>query len=399
MNEDNPDPVPLSQTTVWVMAATVAVIVANIYYIQPLLAQIAGAFGLTVAQAGSLAMFSQAGTALGMLFFVPLGDMFERRSLVVLLILGDCLALVLMALAPNAPCLALAGFLVGALSANVHVVVPFAAHLATPAQRGRVVGTIVGGILMGVLLARAFSGTVGAWLGWRAVYGIAAGMMLILGGVVRLLLPASPPEEALTWRALMGSTIALVRKHALLRESALLGALFFAGFSAFWTTLVFLLGSPAYHFATPSASAGYFGLIGAVGALAAPSIGHVTDRRGTRFTIQIALWLVLISFVFMGVLGRNIAGLVGGVILMDLGVQAGHVSNQARIYGIDPSARGRLNTVYMFTYFIGGALGSLLGAVCWHGAGWWGVCGVGIGAAVLGLVVEFAHGRGGRGRG
>jgi predicted MFS family arabinose efflux permease len=279
------------------------------------------------------------------------------------------------------------------LSANVHVVVPFAAHLATPAQRGRVVGTIVGGILMGVLLGRTFSGTVGAWLGWRAVYGIAAGMMLVLAGVVRLLLPTSPPEEALTWRALMTSTVALVRKHALLRESAFLGALFFAGFSAFWTTLVFLLASPAYHFATPSASAGYFGLIGAIGALAAPSIGHVTDRRGTRFTIQLALWLVLISFVFMGYLGQHLASLIAGVILMDLGVQAGHVSNQARIYGIDPSARSRLNTVYMFIYFIGGGLGSLLGAICWHRAGWWGVCAVGIAAAALGLAVEFAHSR------
>ncbi len=156
--QDRSAPAPLSQTTVWLMAITVAVIVANIYYIQPLLAQIAGAFGLTVAQAGTLAMLSQAGTAVGMLFFVPLGDMFDRRALVFVLILGDCLALVLMALAPNAICLAAAGFLVGALSANVHVVVPFAAHLATPAQRGRVVGTVVGGILMGVLLARTFSG-------------------------------------------------------------------------------------------------------------------------------------------------------------------------------------------------------------------------------------------------
>jgi len=391
--QDRSAPAPLSQTTVWLMAVTVAVIVANIYYIQPLLGQIAGAFGLTVAQAGTLAMLSQAGTAVGMLFFVPLGDMFDRRALVFVLILGDCFALVLMALAPNAICLAAAGFLVGALSANVHVVVPFAAHLATPAQRGRVVGTVVGGILMGVLLARTFSGTVGAWLGWRAVYGIAAGAMLVLGAVVRLIFPSSPPEKAMTWWKLMSSTAGLVRQHPLLRESALLGALLFAGFSAFWTTLVFFLAGSPYFSATPSASAGYFGLVGAIGALAAPGIGHMSDRRGPRFTIRIALWLTLFSFLFMGFLGEHLAGLIVGVILMDLGVQSGHVANQSRIYGIDPSARSRLNTVYMFCYFIGGGLGSLLGAICWHRAGWWGVCGVGCGAVVLALGVEFSHGR------
>lgn len=391
--QDSRAPAPLSTTTTWVMAVTVAVIVANNYYIQPLLAQIAGTFGLTVDRVGTVAMLGQVGTALGMLLFVPLGDMFERRSLILLLTLGECVALVLMALAPNAVWLTVAAILVGALTANVHVVVPFAAHLASRAQRGRVVGTVVGGILMGVLLARTFSGMIGAWLGWRAVYAIAAGMMLLLAGVVWRLLPRSAPEMAMTWGALMRSTVGLVRRHALLRESALLGALFFAGFSAFWTTLVFFLGSASYHFETPSATAGLFGLVGALGALAAPSIGHLSDGHGPRFTILVALWLTFGSFLLMGLLGRNLAGLIVGVILMDLGVQAGHVSNQSRIYGIDPAARGRLNTVYMFCYFIGGGLGSLLGALCWHRAGWWGVCGVGAGAMVLALVIEAMHGR------
>ena len=372
------EPKPLSQTTVWVMAVTVAVIVANIYYIQPLLEIIAHDFGLTVARAGTLAMLSQVGTALGMLFFVPLGDKFERRSLILVLLAGDILSLALMALAPDALCLAAAAFLVGGFSANVHVVVPFAAHLAAPSQRGRVVGTVVAGILFGVLLARTFSGTIGAWLGWRAVY---------------VQLPASRPERKITWRELMRSTWALVRQHALLRESALLGALLFAGFSAFWTTLVFFLAQPPYRFTNASAAAGLFGLVGALGAVAAPSVGHLADKHGPRFTIRLALWLTFLSFLLMGLLGKYLPGLVSGVILMDLGVQSGHVANQTRIYGIDPTARSRLNTVYMFCYFIGGGTGSLCGALCWHWAGWWGVCGVGNAALALALGVEFRHGR------
>jgi predicted MFS family arabinose efflux permease len=251
----------------------------------------------------------------------------------------------------------------------------------------------VAGILFGVLLARTFSGSIGALLGWRAVYYIAAGAMLILAVVVRTKLPVSRPEVVLSWPELMRSTLQLVRQHALLRESALLGAMFFATFSAFWTTLVFFLGGPSYHYASASAATGLFGLVGAVGAAGAPTIGHLADKHGPRFTIRMALWLSLCSFLFLGFAGRHLAVLIVGVILMDLGVQSGHVSNQTRIYSIDPSARSRLNMVYMFCYFIGGGLGSYLGAWCWHVAGWWGVCGFGIMTLLLAIATEFMYGR------
>src|SRR6202795_3802805 len=218
----------IPQTTVWLMAITVGVIVANIYYIQPLLADLAKTFGLSVTRAGTIAMLSQAGTALGMFLFVPLGDKYERRSLILLLVIGGFVSLLLMASAPNALWLGCAAFGVGVFAANVHVVVPFAAHLAAPQQRGHVVGTVVAGILFGVLLARTFSGSIGALLGWRAVYGIAAGAMMILAVVIRTKLPVSRPEAVLSWPELMRSTFRLVRQHAVLRESALLGALFFA---------------------------------------------------------------------------------------------------------------------------------------------------------------------------
>lgn len=383
----------LPRSTVVLMAVTVGVIVANIYYAQPLLAQIAQTFGLTVTRAGAVAMLSQAGTALGMFLFVPLGDKFERRGLILTLISAAFVSLLLMATAQNVIWLSCASFAVGAFAACVHVVVPFAAHLASPQQRGRVVGTVVGGILFGVLLARTFSGTIGDLFGWRAVYGSAALAMAILAVLVRSTFPQSRPEAPLSWLKLMGSTWGLVKQHAMLRESALLGALFFGAFSAFWTTLVFFLSGPAYHFKNAGTVAGVFGLVGAAGALGAPTVGHLADKHGPRFTIKIALWLSLAAFVFMGLTGTYLAGLIIGVIAMDLGVQSGHVSNQTRIYSIDPAARSRLNMVYMFCYFIGGGLGSYLGALCWHAAGWWGVCAFSTGVLGVALVIEYAFGR------
>jgi predicted MFS family arabinose efflux permease len=288
-------------------------------------------------------------------------------------------------------CLAVASFAVGAFAANAHVMVPFAAHLASDEQRGRVVGTMVGGILFGILLARTFSGSLGALFGWRAVYGIAAMAMLVLVVVVRTQLPSSLPTLAISWPDLMRSTLQLVRRHSLLRESALLGAMCFAAFSAFWTTLIFFLESPAYHYG--SAVAGFFGLVGAVGAAGASTFGHLADKHGPRATIRVALWLSMLSFILMGFIGNHFAGLVICVIIMDLGIQIAHVSNQTRIYSIDPAARSRLNMVYMFCYFIGGACGSYLGAVCWHHAGWVGVCSFGAGILCVALIAETIHSR------
>jgi predicted MFS family arabinose efflux permease len=389
MNEREQE--PMRRSTVLLMATTVGVVVANIYYAQPLLADIAHSFGLTVNQAGAIAMLSQAGTATGMFLFVPLGDKFERRSLITILMVGAVVALVLFATAPNVACLAAASFVVGAFSANVHVLVPFAAHLASAQQRGRVVGTMVAGILFGVLLARTFSGLLGALLGWRAVYGVASIAVLVFAGIIRTQLPASRPAVVISWADLMRSTLDLARRHAMLRESALLGAMCFAAFSAFWTTLIFFLESPAYHYG--SAVAGFFGLVGAVGAAGAPTFGHLAGKYGARANIRVALWLGMISFILMGLIGKHFVGLIVCVILMDLGIQIAHVSNQTRIYSIDPAARSRLNMVYMFCYFVGGGSGSYLGAVCWHRAGWWGVCSFGAGILSLAIVVESFYNR------
>ena len=376
--------------TVWLMAISVGVIVANIYYAQPLLADIARDLRFSVPTAGLIVMLSQVGTVVGMLLFVPLGDTHERRSLISKLLLGAAAALVAFAVAPNVIWLAGAAFAVGLFGATVHVIVPYAAHLAPDEQRGRVLGFVFSGLLMGILLARTFSGFVGAQFGWRTVFWIGSAAMLILGALIRSQLPPSAPELQLTWRALVGSSWRLLREHHALRESALAGALGFAAFSAFWTTLVFRLGAPPFHYG--SRVAGLFGLVGAAGALGAPIVGHIADRRGPRDTVMLALAVGAVSFLVMGAWGSTLAGLIAGVILLDLGVQSAHVANQTRIYAIDPAARSRLNMVYMVCYFAGGALGSYSGAHARHSLGWWGVCGFGATALATGALI-FTRGR------
>lgn len=354
------------------MAASTGVIVANLYYIQPLLADIARNFGLSVTKVGFIAMLTQVGTSLGMLLFVPLGDSKERRSLITILLVTATIALTAIATARNAPWLAVACFVLGMTGASVHVFVPFAAHLAPPEQRGHVVGSVFSGILLGILLARTFSGSVGAHLGWRAVYGIAAGFMLTIAVLVQFLLPLSKPTLDIPYLSLLKSTGQLIRKYPALRESAFFGAALFSCFTAFWTTLVFFLEKPPYHYG--SEAAGLFGLVGAVGAAAAPLVGRFTDKRGPRMAIGAALLSVLAAYALMWVFGTKLAGLVIGVLLMDMGVQAGHVANQTRIYGLEPEARSRLNMFYMVCYFAGGAVGTFCGAYAWRLAGWPGVC-------------------------
>jgi predicted MFS family arabinose efflux permease len=368
----------------------VGAIVANIYYIQPLLSTIATAFRISVPQVGIVAMLTQFGAALGMLFFVPLGDTKERRRLIVSLLLAESLCLALMASAQNFVWLALASFGIGITTATVHVIVPFATHLASAARRGATVGAILGGLLLGILLARTFSGLLGAWVGWRAIYWLASALMLLLAVLIRTGLPVSKPELKLSWPSLMRSTVVLIRNEPVLREAATLGAIFFCAFNAFWTTLVFFLETPPYHYG--SAVAGLFGLVGAVGAVCAPFIGRMADRYGARRNILISLIVTLFSFVILYLFGKHMSGLIAGVVLLDIGVQSGHVSNQTRIYGLLPEARSRMNMVYMVCYFSAGALGSYAGSVLWHRFGWAGVCGLGCVLLLVGCGVYFLSG-------
>jgi len=382
----------IDRRTVAVMSAASAVCVANIYYCQPLLSEIGRSLAVSDRAIGYLPMWTQAGTALGMFIFVPLGDMFPRRRLIVVMSVVSALTVAMMAIAPNLALVNAAGFATGLAGIVAHLILPFAAKLAPPARRGHIVGTVLSGLLLGILLARVVSGFVGDALGWRAMYWIAAAAMLLLAVALRYTLPYDHPEPGLRYAELARSIVHLVRTQPVLREAGIIGGLLFGAFSSFWATLVFFLAAPPYHYGPRVA--GLFGLIGAVGVLFAPWAGKLTDRKGPAFTVTFAILTTIASYVVFNLLGRIFFGLVLGVILLDLGVQTGHVANQTRIYALVPEARSRLNTVYMVTYFLGGSLGSALGAFGWAHWRWNGVCAAGALQLMAALAVRaWAHSR------
>ncbi len=366
------------------MAASCGISVANIYYNQPLLSQIGAGFAR---DAGYLPMFTQIGAGLGMFLFVPLGDILERRRLIVLVSCATAFASVLVALAPSLGWLAAASALLGITSIVPHLILPFAAQVSAPEERGRVVGIVLSGLLIGILLARTASGFIGAQFGWRSVYWIASGLMVALALLLARALPRSEPASTMSYADLLRSLLTLIRNQPLLREASAIGAMLFGAFSAFWATLIFRLGEPPYHYG--ARMAGIFGLIGVAGALAASAAGRVADRKSPRFTVGVGILITVCSYIVLWVAGNLFLGLIIGVILLDLGVQAGHVSNQTRIYGISPSARSRLNTVYMVSYFMGGSLGSALGAFGWSMAKWKGVCAAGLALSLVALAIHL----------
>jgi predicted MFS family arabinose efflux permease len=294
------------------MAISVGAIVANIYYAQPLLANIAHDFSARVTAMGVVAMLTQIGAATGMLCFVPLGDKYNRRSLIFGLLLACSLLLGAVALAPNIYLLAIASFGVGATASAVHVIVPFAAHLAPPLERGRVVGIVMSGLLLGILTARTFSGFVGSWLGWRAVYWISALAMLVLAGVLRTQLPDIPASQVISFPDLARSLVRLVRQHSELRRAAFSGAMLFASFSVFWTTIVFRLAAPPYHYG--ASVAGLFGLVGAAGAGAAPLVGRLADKRGPKVVVLLGILITMVSFVVLMFGASSLPVLILGVV-------------------------------------------------------------------------------------
>ncbi|ATB40680.1 Major facilitator superfamily (MFS1) transporter [Cystobacter fuscus] len=367
------------------MALASGLAVANLYYHQPLLGDIGRTFQASDRAVGLVATVSQVGYALGLLLIVPLGDSLERRRVIVLMTLLVSLALTGVALAPHLPTLVLASGLVGVTTVVPQLLVPFAAHLAAPEQRGRVVGQVMSGLLIGILLSRTAAGFVGVQFGWRSMFWFAAGLMLVLAGVLRLTLPHQPASASWSYPALLRSLVELVREEPVLRLHSLLGALTFGAFSAFWSTLALHLHALPQHYG--ARVAGLFGVVGVAGAIAAPLVGRYSDTRGDRRINAFSLGILLVSFVVLGVAGQWLWGIALGVILLDLGAQANHISNQARVYALRPEARSRLNTVYMVTYFVGGALGSGLGSLAWSHLGWPGVCAVGGLLPLVGLLV------------
>jgi predicted MFS family arabinose efflux permease len=377
-----------------------AVGVSTMYYNQPLLLEMGHTYGVTAGVTGFVAVATQIGYAVGLLFFVPLGDVLERRALMMRMYAGVALALLLVALAPSINLLIAGSVLIGMLASVTHVALPIAPDLVSHEQRGRAIGTVMTGLLLGILLARTFSGWVSGIHGWRWVFVVAAVMNAAFVPLIRRVMPKLPPKQNLRYSDAMKSLWTLFRTQPLLRESSLIGGLVFASFSCFWTTLAFLLHS---HYGLGAGVAGTFGVVGAAGALVAPLAGRLADKHGSRWVISVGTTLLAASYLLLWgeesahrSTAFHIAALAVGVVVLDMGAQMTQVANQTRIFGLVPSARSRLNTVYMTVYFSGAAAGSAMATIAWVHWGWNGVC-----LLALGLVglAGIAHATGHRGAG
>jgi predicted MFS family arabinose efflux permease len=372
------------------MALAAGATVANLFYNQPLLVEMSNTFGQPV---GLVAAITQFGYSLGVLLLVPLGDRVELRRLIVILSLLTSALLVAVGFARTPSFLFAASFALGAATIIPQLLVPFAAAVAEPRDRGRAVGTVAGGLLMGILFSRVISGAMGERFGWRAVFFGAAVFMFVLTAILRLILPRQEPTTSLPYGALMRSLWTLVVEEPVLRLHALLGVLTFASFNAFWTTLAPHLAAIPGHYGPRVA--GLYGLLGVVGASAAPLVGRYTDKRGgannaSRAVNAVAIGVLLSSFAVLALGNESLWGLSLAAILLDFGAQANHVSNQTRIVALREGARSRLNTIYMSLYVAGGASGSFMGTVLLHRFGYAGVVLSGTVTGVGALLLLFA---------
>jgi predicted MFS family arabinose efflux permease len=378
----------LTHGLVLLMAIATGIAVAGNYYAQPLLHTIATEFGVSFAQAGSVVTTAQLSYGAGLLLLVPLADLLEQRRLIVVMSMLAAVGLLLSGFAPSLPWLLAGTALTGLCSVVAQVLVPFAATLAEPEQRGRVVGTVMSGLLMGILLARTAAGALSSIAGWRVVYWAAALLMFFTAVALALTMPRYRQNVGLSYAGLLASVVMLFKQEPVLRLRALLGMLSFALFSIFWTPLAFFLAGPPYNYS--DASIGLFGLVGAAGALAASWAGRLADRGKGVAATKLGLLCLLLAWLPLGFAPVSLLSLIAGVLLLDLAVQMVHVSNQNAIYKLRPEARNRLNAGYMTCYFIGGSFGSWLSANLYQNHGWMGVTTAGVALALLGVVIGLA---------
>lgn len=352
------------------MAIAAGVCVANIYYNQPILSNVAASLKVPESKIGLVSVLTQAGYGLGLFLITPLGDKVSRKKLILLLQLLLVAALLSITLTSSLAGIYVMSLLIGMLSVSAQVIMPMAAGMATT-NKGQTVGKIFTGILIGILAARVFSGYIAEWFGWRYVFGISAGMVAVAAIVLQLILPDVRQTFAGNYLVLLSSTLAQVRRFATLRRTALLGALVFGAFCSFWTTLTFHFSRAPFNYQTDTI--GLFGLLAIGGALVAPYFGKLADKANPTRSQLFAALLVAVSVVLIQIFPFSVVAFIVAVLLLDIGVQATQVTNLAVIYTLDPAANSRINTVYMTSYFIGGAVGTYVGVRCWQVGGWQGV--------------------------
>lgn len=372
----------MSRKVALLFAITCGLAVANIYYAQPLLDAISSEFGISHSSVGIVITITQICYALGLLLLVPLGDLLGRRWLIAGQMLVSVLALVVVGTAPTSMVLFIGIATVGLLAVVTQTLVAFAATLAAPAERGRTVGVVTSGIVVGILLARTFAGVLTDLAGWRSVYLVSAGLTLIMAGVLFRVLPQSEPRrESLSYPQLLRSLFTLFAQERLLRVRAVLCLLIFTAFSILWTSLVLPLSAPPLSLS--HTAIGAFGLAGVTGALAAARAGRLADRGLGQKTTGVALSLLLLSWLPISYTPHSLLALIAGIILLDLAVQAVHVTNQSMILNLRPEARSRITAGYMVFYSIGSATGSIASTSMYAYSGWNGVC-------LLGAMVSAA---------
>ncbi|WOR26125.1 MFS transporter [Citrobacter braakii] len=375
----------LSPSLILLMSIATGLAVASNYYAQPLLDTIAHNFSLSASTAGFIVTAAQLGYAAGLLFLVPLGDMFERRMLIVSMTLLAAGGMLITASSQSLGMLILGTALTGLFSVVAQILVPLAATLATPDKRGKVVGTIMSGLLLGILLARTVAGLLANLGGWRTVFWVASILMALMAIALWRGLPKMKSDTHLNYPQLLGSVFSLFIHDKLLRTRAMLGCLTFANFSILWTSMAFLLAAPPFNYS--EGTIGLFGLAGAAGALGARPAGGFADKGKSHLTTTTGLLLLLLSWWAIWLGHSSVPMLIIGILVLDLTVQGVHITNQTVIYRIHPDARNRLTAGYMTSYFIGGAAGSLISASAWQHAGWAGVCLAGTTVALLNLLV------------
>lgn len=349
------------------MAVASGVSVANIYYNQPILKDIAASFHATESQVGLISMLAQIGYGLGLFFITPLGDKINKKSLIIILLSLLLASLFSMTIATTIFQIWVLSVLIGIFSVSVQVILPMAASL-DPVSTGKTVGTIFSGILIGILAARVFSGMIAGWLGWRYVYGFSAIAIFSITLLLKIYLPDVRNQFEGSYLQLLQSALYQIRRFSLLRKVSLIGALQFGLFCSFWTTLTFhLSGAPFYFHAN---IIGLFGLVAIAGALMAPIFGRQADKGSTNRSLLAAISLMICSLVIMKLLPDSVVALVFAVLILDIGAQAMQVTNVATIYSLDETSHSRINTIYMTSFFAGGALGTFVGLLCWQHGGW-----------------------------
>ncbi|HWT93586.1 MAG TPA: MFS transporter [Solirubrobacteraceae bacterium] len=359
--------------------------VANIYYVQPLLNSVGAAFGVSEAVAGLLVTCAQIGYVAGLALLVPLGDLVERRALIVRMLLLAAVASGVCAAAPALPVLGVALVALGVLSVVAQVVVALASTLAADEERGQVVGTVMSGLLGGILLARTVSGLIAEVGGWRAVFAVAAVGLVALALVLRRALPVVPRTSALPYPALLRSIVGLVREEPVLRQRMAIVACNMAAFSMLWTAIAFLLHDEPYGYS--EGVIGLFGLVGVAGVAIAPVAGRLADRGHSRAVMTALLVLLPLSWGLNALGGTSLVALLAGIVLLDLALTGAQITNQSAIYALRADARSRLTTAYMTSSFAGGVCGSIAASVVQDAYGWGATCAVGAGLGIAALAV------------